>query len=644
MKTWAKPTVLHGINQQPKSNNQNHRVSDIPNNYKAKHLPTNMKKSVAFLAVFLLLFTTALVHAAEDNETITDESTYKEKIDAAFECLEDKADDCSDLTTQEVALTIMASPDNIFDDCVQELLDRQKNDHWGNIRDTALAILALDHAGEDTESAEEWLIEENRTPTDLIWYLQEDSNEQTECHIGYDAKDYTITIGEDKKINADAGSCLTKAQANFWLQIDSDCYSEKFSIECDQDFIANLIYRNKDSSTIYVLEGTQSAPAYDTIELEVNSKCFGDSSCDYESTVWAAAALAQTNHDIDEYIPYIVAMSDTNTRYLPDAFIYMLTNYEDYASSLIEDQKLGDYWEAKSTSYSKYYDTALAILALEGSNSEQVENARDWLLFAQASNGCWQNKVRETAMALWALEGRAGRAGSGTGGGVTYCSDAGFFCIASQECTGSDDIGENYFCPSLSDTCCKTENLKVCSEYSGEVCASNEVCTGNSRKSLDVEECCTGSCQPRPTTSECEENYYTCMDSCSEFQEPISAYACDGAQVCCRTKTTTASSGSSWWIWVLLILIIAVLAAIGYIYREQLKLYWFQLKTKFKKDKDEDKGTSFNSGTGPSFPPKPGFPPIRRQPMPPRPQPRKSFDRRDPAMAETFRKLKEMSR
>ncbi|NPE27021.1 hypothetical protein HNV12_03400 [Methanococcoides sp. SA1] len=600
-----------------------------------------MKKTCTLFTLLLILFATSLV-LAQENETIAEDASESDKIEAAYECLEEKVDDCTGLTTQEVALTILATPDNIFDDCVDELKDRQSNDNWGNIRDTSLAILAMKHAGEDTEGAEDWLIAQNQTPTDLIWYLQEDSNDETECHIGYDAQDFTINIGTNKKIDENAGTCLTKAQSSFWLQVNDNCYDETFIIECDEDFIANLIYRNRDSSTIYVLEGTESAPAFGSIELGIKSKCFGESSCDYESTAWASIALMETGHDIDEYIPYIVAMSDTNERYLPEAFSYILTNYEDYASALIEAQKLGNYWQADSTAYNRYYDTSLALIALGSSRAEQITNAKNWMLFSQGSNGCWQNQIRETAIALWALEGRAGRSSSGDGGsGVTYCTQANYFCIPSSECTSSQDVGDSYFCPSLSDTCCTAENLKTCSEYGGEQCASSQVCTGNSKKATDTDTCCTGSCQERPQENECESNFYTCMSSCSEFQESISTYACDQGQVCCKTKTTSSeASGVPWWIWVLILLIVVVLTAIAYIYREQLKLYWFQLQTKFKKDKG--KGPSPPQGPGPGIPPRPGFPPVRRAPQPRTPMRRR--DRRDPAMSETFRKLKEMSR
>jgi len=612
-----------------------------------------MKKSSIFLVSLLLLFSISITLAAENqttNQTTTsatsNSDSTSDKTVEGFKCLEEKAGHCKSLTTEEIALTILATPDNIFDDCVKELKKKQSSNHWENIKDTALAILALKHAGEDTESAEEWLIKQNRTPLDLVWYLQEDSNAKTECHIGYNAQDFTINIGENKKINKNAGKCLIRAQQNFWLEISSKCYDQEFKIECDKDFISSLLYKNKKSSTIYVLDKTTSSPAYGSITLGIKSKCFGENKCDYEATVWATVALMETGHNIEEYIPYIIASSETSEKYLPEAFIYILTNYEDYASSLIAKQKLGNYWEAKSSAYNQYYDTGLALIALGSSSAEQISKAKEWLLFSQGTNGCWQNSVRDTAIILWALEGKSGK--SKSAGSVTYCSEANYFCIPSADCPSSENVGNNYFCASLSDTCCIHENLKTCSEYAGKKCSETEVCTGNERKASDTNNCCTGSCQEKPQDNECEKNFYTCMDSCSEFQEPMSTYSCDKAQVCCRMKSKKAST-SHWWIWLLVILILLALGILAYIYRDNLKLYYFQLKTKFKKDDGKNTGGAMPpTGPRPGFPPRanmrprPGFPPIRRPQR--RPLPRRSYDRRDKAMTNTFKQLREMSR
>ncbi len=628
-----------------------------------------MKKrivSAILLSIMFLLssFFVASVSASSGNQTnstvvsggsSSDNAQLNEsKIDKGFSCLEKKVGDCSGMTTREIALTIMATPDNVLDNCVDELKKKEKSNHWGDVRDTALAIIALNHMGKNTSVAEGWLLSQEKTPTNLVWYLQQDSNGAVNCHIGYDTKDYAIHVDEGKKIDRDAGSCLARAQSNFWLQVADSCYNKKFTIDCDKNFIANLVYKNKNSQTIYVLGGTSSAPAFGSAELEINSKCFGDNGCNYEATAWAALALLKTGHSVDKFVPYIIAMSDTNERYLPSSFIYILTNYDDYANSLIKEQQLGNYWEATSSAYGKYYDTSLALLALSDSSAEQVKKAKDWLLFSQGSNGCW-NSVGETAMALWALTNRAGNpSGSSSASNhssITYCSDANYFCIPSSECSGSEDVGNNYFCPSLSDTCCTSENLKTCSGYGGKVCVSDKVCVGNSKKASDTDNCCVGSCQVKVQQTECEANSDTCMDSCSQFQEPASNYSCSHGQVCCKAKTVTSSSSSSnWWMWVLIGLIFVTLGAIAYVYREQLKLYWFQLKTRFKKDSGSS--SSQIKPEYPGVPPRPGFPPVRRGIAPPqqlrpargRTFPKTSYDRRDKAMSETFKKLRDMSK
>jgi hypothetical protein len=633
-----------------------------------------MKKTGVFLFLLLTLSLVSLVFAAEgnacdsisdcdagelcqedvctaeasDDSSSTTTTTPQQDpldIEKGYDCLEEKAVDCSGLTTQEIAYTILATPDNIFDTCVTELENQMESNNWGNVRDTALAILALDHAGKDTEASELWLLDQSRTPTELVWYLQQDSNEAVECNIGYQTNDYSVSIGTNKKIDADAGTCLTRAQSNFWLEINPNCYDEEFNVICSKDFIATLLYKNRNSPTIYPIQGTEDAPAYGSIKLKVNSKCFGTTSCEYEATAWATKALLEKGYNVEEFIPYVVAMAESNKQYLPNSFIYMTTGYEDYASQLIADQKLGDYWEAPSSAYNRYYDTSLALIALGSSSSgEKITNARGGLLLKQGANGCWQNSIRDTAIVLWALEGRAGR--SPSGGGVTRCADADYFCIPSNDCPSAQDVGNNFFCGISGKTCCMTENLQSCSVYGGEECDSGLICTGNERRATDTDDCCTGSCIERSDTTECEDEYLYCKDSCSDSQESAD-YACDGGQVCCAPKDTPDSKGgSTWWIWILIILILAVLGAIAWVKREALKLQWFKLKSKFKKDKGKRGPPSAPQGPRPGMPPRPGFPPVRRMPMrrAPIPQRRRRYDRRDPHMNATFKKLRDMSK
>ncbi|MBU0471472.1 MAG: hypothetical protein KKF65_02525 [Nanoarchaeota archaeon] len=106
-------------------------------------------------------------------------------LSKAFDCLEEKAGaGCKDVdSVQEIALTIMATPDNIMKGCVEKLKTKRSGNNFGSIRDTALAVIALNHAGEDTEAIEKWLLERRQNPTDIIWFLQEDSDGEVECTI-----------------------------------------------------------------------------------------------------------------------------------------------------------------------------------------------------------------------------------------------------------------------------------------------------------------------------------------------------------------------------------------------------------------------------------------------------------------------------
>ena len=606
-----------------------------------------MKKIGVFAILFLFLFITLPISlAADEDTTLTDTDTSATQIEKGFECLEAKALTCSGLTTQDIALTILATPDNIFDNCVSELEKKKTaTQHWATIEDTAIAILALEHAGKNTTLSENWLLTQERNPTDLTWYIQQDSNGRTECNIAYNTKNYNIVIGEDKKIDSNSiGTCLDTANSDFWLEISSSsrCYDEKFSIKCDKEFMTNLLYKNDDSSTLYILEGSKTNPALTSTDLEVKSKCFGSSKCDYEATAWATMALLKTGHSVEKYIPYLIATADTNEEYLPEAFIYMLTNYEDYATQLIDNQdQLRGYWDTNNPSNTRYYDTALALIALGGSSSEQITSAKNKLLYDQGTNGCWQNSVKDTAIVLWALAGRAGRISeiSGESNNMEYCSQAGYFCISSYDCPISDNLGSQYSCGSLSNVCCKTENLKTCSEYGGEKCASGKTCS-LLKKSSDITECCTGTCKEATQESECEENSYSCMDSCSEYQESVSSYSCEDSKVCCRSKTRDNNEASLWWIWILILLILIVLVGIGYVYRDKLKKLLSKIKKKPKKGKTNGGIPPMRPRSG--MPPRPGFPPIRR-PMPPVAQMRQRPSYQDKAMSDTFSKLKEMS-
>ncbi|VVB80710.1 Uncharacterised protein [uncultured archaeon] len=550
-------------------------------------------------------------------------------IDKGFACLESNVkDDCSGATTiQEIALTLLASPkQSVAQGCYNKLKSYDQGNCFGigscNVRDTALAILAYNNLKQDTKKYQSWILNQTLVSSDIQWFLQQDSIEAANCKVTYDSTDYSFSVQTNKKIDTNAGSCLSLANSNYWYAIDPSCYSKNFALVCDKAFIGNLLYKQPNSPIVYVLSNTQSAAASGTINLQVKSKCFGQGSCNYEASAWAAVALKTVGVNVDEFVPYLVAGSDSNKQYLPYAFLNMLVDYSEYGTKLVQMQNLNT-WEAESTAYEQYYDTALALVSLSDSSATQVKNAKDWLTgYAQSANGCWNNNnTKDTAFILWALQKRQSSFIPGGVISLTSCSEGNFFCIS--DCP-LDQIKQNYAGCSAGKTCCGTQNIKTCAEYYGEVCASDKVCDGDSRVASDTSACCLSSCvTPQVTQTACDTAGGICRTSCNANQDSVSQSCGDANQVCCKAKTTTPTNLG--WLWILLVILI-ILIIVGIIYREKIKLWIYKKRSGFKKEEGE--GTGQNRPSGPAapgmIPPqrpmiRPGMPimpPAQRRPLP----------------------------
>ncbi len=580
------------------------------------------KENLIFLliAVFLILLTNFAI-AAEDP-----------KVDKAYSCLEDKVKDaCSSLSVEEQAFAALAAGK-----CASELEDKSTDgkcwpDSGCRLRDTSLAVLAFNRVGKSTDDAEAWLLNQTKSPTELTWYLEIDANEKTTCDIN----GKTIIIGEDKKINAGAGTCLSLAQDNYWLKIKNTCYETNFTISCDKDFKTTLLYQKTNGQTIYVSSKTNSASAGGQTEERVNSFCLKQgTSCDYEGSLWAALALAKTGNDISQFLPYLIAMAEDNEKYFPSAFLYIITNYDEYFTQVINEQK-NDYWKISNLPYAQFYDTALALLSLYGSNAEQADTAKTYLLANQDTKGCWHDNTRDTAFILYAAWPKSVSVAPGE---PDYCEPS-YSCVSPLDCSLSDKL-DNFYC-SGGDVCCKTKPAEqTCSDKEGIICSVNQVCTGSEVPASDTSACCKGSCivQEEPTCEK-ESAGYACRTSCLDTEDEKSSFTCSGGDVCCAPKPVTKSY---WWLWLLIILIILIVIAI--LLRNQLRVWLFRAKSGFRRGPAP-------SSSRPSFPPSspPMMPRVRpRMIFPQQPQRpgmiRRAVSKTDKELEDTLKKLKEMSR
>lgn len=568
------------------------------------------------------------------------------ELDQAYACLKDKlGNDCGNTqSTEQAAFSILAMSDDssIVSDCKSSLQDKERTDCWGetassscDLKSTSLAILALDFVGSSIDDNIDWLLGERIKDTGLSWFLEVDSNNATTCKIEVDNVETTFLVGEDKKISG-SSSCLTPAEQDYFLQISNSCINKNFTISCDKDFITTLIYKKPGDDIYHVSSKTHSAPAHDYTEEGVESYCFGiGNTCDYEGSLWAALALGRAGEDVTPYIPYIYAMSNEpeNKKYLPSAFLFMLTNEDDYLSELIGSQRQSQYWDESGD---RLYDTALALLSLQNTNVEERANAEAYLFSIQESSGCWTSN---TAFIIYALN-----PGKPTTAGVdrSYCEDFDYYCVSPLDCSLGDNL-DNFYCTSLSDVCCETQpEQETCNEKQGIICESDQRCTIAEVPASDTSFCCLGSCQLAQEENRCEELGYVCNVECPRGEEEKESYSsyCDYGEICCAEKTRGGGFGT---IFILIILIVLVVLAI--LYRNQLKIWIFRTRSGFKiKKPPRDRRRPGPPPSAPMIRPgpaphRPAGRPVRR-PMPrrmQRPQREREFE-------ETMRKLREMSK
>jgi hypothetical protein len=585
--------------------------------------------SVLLIFSIFLVLSSCFVLAQDDN---SDEDNSPTEIEKAYSCLEERlGDNCGDTkSTKTAAFSLLAAAydSSLNSDCKSALMDNKKDNCWAEtdsgsctIKSTALAILALEYVGADVDDYVDWLLSKRSTNTDLIWYLQVDSNNRTQCDIN----GKTVTIEENKKISGTPPSGLTKAYGNYWFRIND--LSKNYTVSCDRDFIAALSYQKSGSNVYHITSGTKSASEFDSVIMGVDSYCFSTSSqCDYEGSLWATLALSKAGEDKSSYIPYLSAMADKteNRKFIPAAFLYILTQSEDYYDELLDLQKTNYYWDE---SRNKFYDTALVLLALQGSNSNEVDSAKRYLISVQEDSGCWSSDTSFLLHSGWSKDPTSTPSSGGVS--VSYCEEFNNYCVPIGDCSFSETL-DNFYCPNSVEVCCQTETpTPTCSDQRGEVCDSDEECDGTSVSAIEPN-CCIGDCEKIDTSNDCLDAGYTCQLECGDDQEERTSFTpdCDYGERCCEKK----ESGSLWWIIILIILILLVI--LGIFFKDRIRVWIFKRKSKVKEHKLRPSSRPFESH---SFNPRPG----------PRPRPRPAKRRgspRDKEFDETMRKLREMSK
>ncbi len=598
---------------------------------------------IVFLAlvVFSIFGGIALIHAddsEDDSDNVNDTIQNLSEIDKSFMCLANLLKpDCSGAENiQQLSLSILSSV-NISSKCVDRLLTKSRNDEcFGenscSILDTAFAILALNHVKKDTTKYVDWLSNQSINSTGVDWILQQNSDGETKCKLTYDNTDYNFLAAENKKLSGNVGPCFSFTQSNFWLKLNPNCIGKKIELSCDSDYYAGWSFWGKTNSgapVLNVLSETARKAADDKVEITINSECFGiGSSCDFEETAWATLAIKSSQGTTPaNYIPFLISSEDTNKRYFPSALISRILDFSsNYATKVLQQLK-GTHWEIEGSKYGSTYDTSLALMAVGNDNNADVrDKAILWLKnTARGADGCWNKNIRDTAIALWAIEGRHGIDYSGSDPIIPpqppACTGEGLSCLGSAlSCTEQGGVlSSGYSCGTSGNVCCAIE-LKSCTSYhNGQICSSDQTCSIAGIASSEGS-CCTGVCEDRNDPSDGGDDY----DDYDDYEED--------------------SRGIPIWVWLLIgILIILIILAI--VFRDRIKGWFYKQKNKKKDDKGSTPAMNAGGSRGPpraGFPPTTNRPPIRpmipqnRPQIRPNPQPNKTED--------PFSKLKEMTK
>lgn len=612
------------------------------------------EKRVLVIFLFLTLLLSVLVVFAQDDKEIS------KSYDCLKRQLKDNCGDTQNVIQASFNLLAGAYDSSIQGPCITSLNNKKKTDCWPDstnsavctIKSTAIAILALKYTNSNVDDSIAWLKTKKKLATDLTWFLEIDSINATTCSIN----GQTIYILDNKKLSGTDPQGLSKAYGNYWYQIND--LTKNYTISCNSSFVTTLIYKKPVSGIYYVSSETHSAAASDSTNEFVNGYCFSTSErCEYEGTLWAALAMLRAGEDISPFVPYLTAMADetANSKYLPYTFLYMLDGTAtDYLAGFLSLQKQNKYWEVSGN---KFYDTSVALLALQSGTYQESTNAKSYLMTQRTASGdndgCWPS---DTAFILYSAWPKSPALG---GGGTSNrdCESFNYSCTSRSECS-LDNTLTNFDCTSLAQVCCSVRPVQLsCQEKDGIECKDGEECSGSIVVSSDSNACCIGgSCQKIETSSECEDNDGFCRTQCTTGQEEkdIFSSSCQVGEKCCTTKKTT---GPNWWLIILLIMLI-ILVILAIIFRNQLKIWWFRMKTGMKSKKGPEPTTR------PSTPPyTPSRPPIMtrqiipRQPparTPPQRPPQRLPQGRPPAtparaqkdkeFEDTMKKLKDMSK
>ena len=655
-----------------------------------------MKKRVVFALIATLFLSIFAVTFASAQTKTTD----TQKIDSAYIWLTSQVDGkwaSVDAETAALGLLALGYDDRLAADAKAGIRANQNAEQhcWPKANckslDTALSMLALQSLGEPVDDEAEYLID-RQIPFKvggITWLLQVDTKTASSCTIKYDSNEYTLTIKKDRTyaFSSQVPGCLTPVDGNYWLRVSNNCLDKTYSITCEEPASISLPYRL--DQTLYVSSETLISPA----DIAIKTVCIREgATCSYEATMWTAYALFKAGKEYTHLLPYLIGEAENNAKFLPDALLFAMTSKEEHANKLISQQNREGFWTDLG-GRGRYWDTGIGILSIREYAPENATKGQAWLLKNQNSDGSFgtTNKIKDTAIVLYGSWPKA------VAQGLNDCSDVyGFFCRSScladeqqtsascstgicckpeglnaacsaladcskPECSGqfvTDIFSKRGKCELNKETICNdnfdndndgfvdlqdTDCSVTCFDIGGQECSSTDQCDVTTRKTLDADACCTGTCAPAQVSCQAQSGEF-----CSSNQQcdgnQVAANDASASNVCC---VGSCKSKTNLWPWIILLAVLLLGAGIYFAYKKgYLDKYKKYFNFKFGRAKPSAEGKTpspFRPQVRPYSPAQPSPTPFSYQTSGRHYPERKSDTKTDSELKETMERLKRYS-